>query len=287
MPRRSDPTVDDILATLYGFPPDRHGRHRSDYVYRGLNVASLHLQTSLQRLGRHYLDVEPPLLRSFIKYCQDHDLANQPLLYQLAVAQHHGLPTRVLDWTSSPRVALHFAVSNETHYRDDGAIWCVNITKLRDLLPKRLGSILVRENAFIFSVQMLAGIKTLDELQKFARKESVPLFFEPPSLNDRIINQAAILSVSPDPEFDFENFMTTHPALSRKITIPGKIKWELRDKLDQDQVNERILFPGLDGTARWLSRYYGRGPMADEPEGDRRGSRRIPRSPRGGSSSRQ
>jgi hypothetical protein len=262
MQRPVSHTVDEILTLLYSFRRDRHGRHRSEYVYRGLNIASWNLQTGLQRLGKHYLDVEAPLLRSFVKCSQDRELADQPLLYQLALAQHHGLPTRVLDWTSSPRIALHFTVSNERHYSEDGAVWCINVTKLRELLPKALRTILVNEKAFIFSVQMLAGIKTLDELQKFAEKESLPFFFEPPSMNDRIVNQAAVLSVAPDARFDFQEFIESHPELSQKIQIPAEIKWELRDKLDQDQVNERMLFPGLDGTARWLTRYYGLGPNA-------------------------
>jgi hypothetical protein len=47
-----------------------------------------------------------------------------------------------------------------------------------------------------------------------------------------------------------------HPRLWRKIIVPAEIKWEVRDKLDQANITERTLFPGLDGLSRWLRRNY-------------------------------
>jgi hypothetical protein len=47
-----------------------------------------------------------------------------------------------------------------------------------------------------------------------------------------------------------------HPDLARAIVVPAELKWEVRDKLDQANITERTLFPGLDGLSRSLGRYY-------------------------------
>ena len=44
--------------------------------------------------------------------------------------------------------------------------------------------------------------------------------------------------------------------MARRIVIPAALKWEVRDKLDQANVNERVLVPELEGLSRWLRRYY-------------------------------
>ena len=50
--------------------------------------------------------------------------------------------------------------------------------------------------------------------------------------------------------------MAAHPEVWRRIVIQASLRWEVRDKLDQANITERVLYPGLDGLCRWLARYY-------------------------------
>jgi hypothetical protein len=58
------------------------------------------------------------------------------------------------------------------------------------------------------------------------------------------------------PTARLDEWLARHPQLFRRIIIPAGLKWEVRDKLDQTNITERVLFPGLDGLSRWLKRYY-------------------------------
>ncbi len=253
-------TWTDLMTALYTIPKTNHRRFRSDFVYRGVASASWGLDTSLQRLGTHAAEVEHPLMRSFVKYAQPGEIPSGNLWFRLAAAQHHGLPTRLLDWSVSPKVALHFATAEQDHYDEDGAIWCVDVVAARKLLPASLRNLLDQEWAFLFSVEMLEQIASLEEFDQLGKEENFVMFFEPPSLDARIINQGAIMSAMPGVGLDLRAFLKMHPGIFHRIIIPKSLKWEVRDKLDQDNVTERMLFPGLDGLSRWLKRYYGAGP---------------------------
>jgi hypothetical protein len=237
-------------------------------VYRGVADASWGLQTSLQRIGSHFENVEGPLLRNFLKYAGPGQIPSEALLFQLAVAQHHGLPTRVLDWTTSPKVAAHFATWEANHFDKDGVIWCIDVIEAGRLLPTFLANRLHDEKAILFSIEMLADYKKLREFDRLGTDDEFVLFFEPPSLDGRIVNQGAILSIMPNAVSDLKFFLEKNDHLYKRIIIPKEIKWELRDKLDQDNVTERMLFPGLDGTSLWLKRYYGLGPGSSSKDGD-------------------
>jgi hypothetical protein len=82
------------------------------------------------------------------------------------------------------------------------------------------------------------------------------LFVEPPSFDARIVNQYALFSVVSPAEARLDDWIEQHPELGGRIVIPAELKWEVRDKLDQANITERVLFPGLDGISRWLARYY-------------------------------
>src|SRR5690606_33291416 len=86
------------------------------------------LLTSLDRLGgldppHSKADLEEHILRNFVRYSRAFLMSPPVNDWELLVlAQHHGVPTRLLDWTYSPLVAAHFATGNPG-VRTDRTIW--------------------------------------------------------------------------------------------------------------------------------------------------------------------
>jgi hypothetical protein len=229
---------------------------RSPLVFRGLARSSYRNISSLARLTGDYPALERHLLRNFRKYA--HRERPGPTTWDwLALAQHHGLPTRLLDWTFSPLVALHFATA--TWNDEPAALWAVDCEGAHALLPDRLQHALAREGAMVFTTEMLADqAPTLGHLDALGDSDEEPfcLFFEPPSLDERIVNQAAVLSATSDPRCHMEDWLDAHPGLWRVWEIPPDVKADVRERLDQANITERVLLPGLDGLAAWLRRYY-------------------------------
>ena len=220
--------------------------------------AATDLRTSLLRLaGKHEVaKLEGHLLRNFRKYAHADSAAGDSVWNWLALAAHHSLPTRLLDWTYSPFVALHFATADVSQYEHDAVIWCVNHGETNRKLPKELRKELDNEGSSVFTVEILNHVaRSLQELQRLSSDPFV-VFLEPPSLDDRIVNQFALFSLMSTPTEAIDTWFADHSEVSRRIIIPAGMKWEVRDKLDQAGITERMLFPGLDGLTAWLTRYY-------------------------------
>jgi len=232
------------------------GRYRSRYAFRGLSDAGYPVATTLMRLGGGYALLERHLLRNFRKYAHRRVVERDSVWHWLSVAQHYGLPTRLLDWTYSPFAAMHFATAHIDKYDRDGAIWAVNYIAAHRMVPERLRSRLEFEGANVFTVEMLSeSVKTLAELDQLC-ESPFTLFFEPPSIDDRIVNQFALFSMSSSSSLALDDWLAEHPEICRRILIPADLKWEIRDKLDQSNVTERVFFPGLEGLTAWLKRHY-------------------------------
>lgn len=173
-------------------------RFRSPFAFRGM-CGDWDLSSSLQRL-RHPADtlrmIEDVMLRNFRKYAYHEAEPNTSEWKWLSLAQHHGLPTRLLDWTYSPFVAMHFATNELDKMDKDGVIWMVNFVAARKFLPPPLAKPLDDRAAYSFNVEMLEEnfpwIASVEEQN--GDLAAFVVFFEPPSLDPRIVNQFGLFS---------------------------------------------------------------------------------------------
>lgn len=239
----------------------RVNRYRSSYLYRGLSDINFHLETSLARNCKHKGRIlEKSILRNFTKYASIEEPGLENSMWrQLIIGQHHGLPTRLLDWTYSPLAALHFATSGEALCQmeeSDCVVWAIDIEEINSLLPQKYNEELQKESSYLFTVEMMDRVVwQLDEYDNDMKADAMVLL-EPPSIEQRIINQYSYFSVIPGDMTDIEAFLESKTVNTVKYIIDKSLKWRIRDMLDQLNVNERIIYPGLDGLSSWIKRHY-------------------------------
>ncbi len=241
-------------------------RFRSRSLYKGLSNAQWHLSTSLYRncMGKKN-ELEGTILRSFTKYASFEDPALKDSVWrQLIIGQHHGLPTRMLDWTYSPLIAMHFATSAEPVKLGsrDALLWKIDGEELNERLPEKYRRELRNSNAHMYTVEMLERVTGSLREYDLDMKDHAMVLMEPPSIDQRIINQYASFAIIPegiekaDDSGTIEQWLDQNTENTVKYIIDKDIIWRVRDMLDQMNINERIIYPGLDGLSQWLMRRY-------------------------------
>jgi hypothetical protein len=178
----------------------------------------------------------------------------------LFLMQHHGMPTRLLDWTQNILVAVFFAVTEDAEDNDkkDGQIWIIEPHELNDeagigrtfpLPGHPIVEYLAREMFYgIEKKQGFAGKLGLKEIQ------TKPVAILPPLAWPRMIAQNSAFTLHPKPRM-FEDIYVPKAKLTRH-KIPSGFKLKIRRELRLIGVEYRTLFPELDSISKDMNSYF-------------------------------
>ncbi len=263
-------TVRDIPVSTLGelvevatpqSPDPPSGRLRDTSVYRGTTDSRRAMLTSLDRLGSPVVaphtkaELEEHLLRNFIRYSRPYVDRAANTWELLVVAQHHGLPTRLMDWTYSPLVAAHFATLGGDP-ECDRVVWRLDWGRMHEHFNLPPLALMVEDLDRVLGER---GIESAWDLFNGAGSDApFVCMLEPPALDTRIVVQSATFTLSSDKRRPLETVLESCgviDALTRLI-IPGRSVARIRDQLDLCGIDERRLFPDLDGVAAEMRRYY-------------------------------
>ncbi|MBO6157949.1 MAG: FRG domain-containing protein, partial [Firmicutes bacterium] len=234
-------------------------RNRNLYVYRGMSNVDFKMVTSLKRCCKDLQkQLEPAILANFAKYAviEDPTIAHS-IWRQMILGQHHSLPTRLLDWTHSALVGLHFATAEENleaMEEHDCVVWRIDMNEIHSLLPDPYQDVIRRNVSSVFSVDMLTQVtNSLDQYDRDMQDKAM-VVIEPPSISSRIVNQYSFFSIIPTGMSDVESFLDRNTNNTVMYIIDRHLRWRIRDMLDQLNMSERIVYPGLDGLSKWIAR---------------------------------
>lgn len=167
----------------------------------------------------------------------------------LFLMQHYGVPTRLLDWSESPLVALYFAVEPQIESaKVDGALWCLNPHKLN----KQANIKSPDEEYYIpsFEDEEMAGY-TPESVSRQRRLELSPAATIATRNNSRIQAQSGTFTVHHSLIIPIEDIGDRNHVV--KYFIPSERKSYLFDELRSLGVNRFSLFPELASVGRILS----------------------------------
>lgn len=207
---------------------------------------------------------EKDLLRSFIQEASAYLPIPADQLYKWAeYAQHYGVPTRLLDWSTNPLVSLYFACRDKTD--KDAVVWLLHRSNY------------VRFSLKDSKVKDQAVYEIINDLINGKSELEYPLLYTPLYVDARMSAQGSYFMVWGTREETLEKMMSSpalwmslpeedtgvrmfgkeqHEAALFKFKIHADRKQPLLHELDMVGINEKTLFPGLDGVGRYIERKH-------------------------------
>jgi hypothetical protein len=210
-------------------------------IYRGIIKDTYKLIPKIGRFNDYRIkesieEIEKDILTKFKKRARPFvNVELDKYWYWLALAQHHGLFTRLMDWSENPLVAAYFAVEKE---RDDkGEIY--------------------KGNSIVYVLQYENYTST--ELNTDPYKLTHAGIFFPPHISNRIMTQSSVFTIQPSVTKPLESmdFPNNYKVDMEKIIILNEFRRDFKENLALYGIQRAALFPDLDVIAQyinWVSR---------------------------------
>jgi FRG domain len=213
--------------------------HKSGWLFRGHRCPEWKLETSLERASRRCgvseVDYERAVWREFRRHAHSY-LSRVPsetdTLEWLALMQHYGAPTRLLDFTESFWISLYFAI-------EDAESDCAVVALDRQSLKKKRAALNYNE---VLRANIDRGADADDFLY-----EDVPFY-----TNDRLAIQKGIFVFSLNLQRKFHDLLLQNQKVFKQLIVSATLFPEIRKRLNDFNCNSRVLFPGIDGYGRYF-----------------------------------
>lgn len=258
----------DSLGSYISLVESLRSNRRKHLWYRGCGTASHELKPSLYRHKKHQtideiLVLEKELLARFRqRSIPFHSRPATDDWEWIFLMQHYGVPTRLLDWSESPLMALFFAVTMAAHkigksgrpvFSSDACIWVLDPdewNKQSISLRSFAGSVIATDDPHASSYKPVGNINTM---------KSFPIALYGSHNSQRIVAQRGVFvcfgkDTRPmERVYDLEGFPTDCliKLVLKKVKLPS-----LYEALRRQGITDSVVFPDLDGLAREIKREY-------------------------------
>lgn len=260
-------TKNEIMNT---YIPDFIFRgHSDDENFKLLPGALRWKSCGSQSITRAYPNTEFNMLNDFISDACRYVTKPPSDDYRswLEIAQHFGVPTRLLDFTTNPLVALYFAcVENPGK---DASVWIVNESAYRRIFYDMVGQVDIIESNWIVQEIINQTLLNPYEATKTTNRVQYPWIFKPRCGEERMASQSSVFMVWGNKRDDFlkfvkpENYMiwdknadNKEKSFICKIVIKCTTKQKIIRELDLCGINEKVIYPGLDGIGKHVKHKY-------------------------------
>lgn len=261
----------------------------SKFLYRGMAHKSWPLQPGIFReIGESYegwdastrkyltFSTEQRILQHFKQEAAAHVSPSRAdsELWWVELAQHYGVPTRFLDWSENPLVALYFACENNSQ-QEDAVVWMLNRLNYNRY-------IINQDESYRFIEDESSRRQAISRLLGFSQCEgacqlsplTMPFLYAPYFFDDRMAAQSSWFMVWGNDTrpfqqmIDYKNYMKLPEEACNlcagdpsddflyQFVIPKCSKQQIVRELNMLGINGKALFPGLDGVGKHIERIY-------------------------------